>query len=50
MVKFCPWYKHHFPLVLLMIQMKNAFCEKKENLAPSLSYDEMMCYCQFGLY
>ena len=22
--------KHHFPLVLLMIQMKNAFCVKKE--------------------
>ena len=31
-LNFCPWCKHHFPLVLLLILMKNAFYVKKDKI------------------
>ena len=31
-LNFCSWFKHHFPLVLLMIRIKNAFCVKKDKI------------------
>ena len=48
MRNFCPW-SFSFGFFNDMNE-KCILCKERQNLAPSVSYSEMICHYQFGLY